>query len=199
MPANFSGEAAIAQSAEFAVPAARGHPDFNFDFGVGRGLGNCADTAKRRKPLIEGRIADKPRRGVRRWNEGASRDGLRGGDACVRKREPRELFTGLRCGVSWANKQSGDKKDSWHNTLHERLLTARDLGSTIEGGGTFIHSSSLFTTVVLATVEEAASECALRSHLTVDFAISHRRSKTLPQRLKPFFRRLYRRAKGLLD
>src|SRR6516225_4621793 len=60
-PVNFSGEAAIAQSAEFAVPVARGHPDFNFDFGVGRWLGSCADPAERRKLLIEGRIADKPR------------------------------------------------------------------------------------------------------------------------------------------
>src|SRR6516225_7398802 len=76
-PVNFSGEAAIAQSAEFAVPAARGHPDFNFDFGVGRRLGNCADPAKRRKPLIECGIADKPRRSVSRWSEGTSRDRLR--------------------------------------------------------------------------------------------------------------------------
>src|SRR5690348_13204934 len=58
---DFSSEATVALAAKFSVPCGGGHPDFDFYFGVGRGLVFSGYAAEGGELLVEGRIAYEPR------------------------------------------------------------------------------------------------------------------------------------------
>src|SRR5712671_3828471 len=79
----FSGEAAVALAAKFAVPSGGGHPDFDFYVGIWRGFVFGGYSAKGGELFVEGRIAGQPGR-CRLWRGKCScGDDLGGGDGRV--------------------------------------------------------------------------------------------------------------------
>ena len=83
-----SGESAIADAQELAIPVGGGQPDLEADVGIGNGLDDAGDAAE------FGEFVDRIAVGRR---EGAGGDGLGGGDSGVGESRGGEAFTGGGC------------------------------------------------------------------------------------------------------
>src|SRR5260221_1826137 len=128
---NFTGEATVAPALEISVPrdvvsSADGKPHFNFDRGIGAGLGFGNDATEGGEGFVEIGIAEHPRGHRRRGSEGAGGDGLRREDFRAGKLELGKGFAGMGSGLGVCSKRQQKSNDRSENYLcHEDVLRAR--------------------------------------------------------------------------